>query len=235
MIARALVAAFAVFSLAAAQAATPTHLYLLDDNTDAMAGPALGDLGGTFGSGAYGQIGYSFGVNQGLSLSGAVPMSAYTIDFAVAISETGGYRRLVEFKNLGADTGLYNLNTTLNFYNVSSGPAGAFTASQLVHVAITRDAAGTFSGYVGGTLQFSFVDSSGLAEFSGPAQIAWFFRDDNAVGGEASAGFVDFIRIHDVALSAVEIGLLADPVPEPGSWALMLAGLGALVAMSRKA
>ena len=109
-----------------AQAASPTHLYLLNDASDALGGPALTGLGGSFGTSAYGRVGYSFGANLGLSLESAVPQSVYSIDFTMALDETNGYRRLVEFKNLNSDTGLYNLATTLNFFNVATGPNDAY-------------------------------------------------------------------------------------------------------------
>ncbi len=217
-----------------AQAASPTHLYLLDDASDALGGPALTGFGGGFGTAAYGASGYSFAANQGLALEGAVPQSVYTIDFVVALDETTGYRRLVDFKNLLSDTGLYNLNTSLNFYNVATGPGAAFSVGELARVTITRDAGGTFSGYVNGVQQISFVDSAGLGEFTGPSQIAYFMRDDNAVSNEASAGFVDYIRIYDVALDASEVAGLSNPVPEPGTWALMLGGLALLGHAARR-
>lgn len=217
-----------------AQAANPTHLYLLNDASDALGGPALTGYGGSFGTSAYGQSGYSFGANLGLSLEAAVPQSVYTIDFTMALDETTGYRRLVDFKNLTSDTGLYNLNTSLNFYNLTTSPGGAFAAGQLARVTITRDAAGTFTGYVNGLQQISFTDSSGLGEFTGPSQIAYFFRDDNAVSNEASGGFVDYIRIYDVALNATEVAGLTNPVPEPGTWALMLGGLALLGSAARR-
>lgn len=221
---RSLAAALLLALAGAVQAAAPTHLYLLNDASDSLGGPALTGLGGTFGASAYGQTGYSFGANQGLSVSGAVGAAVYTVDFAVELDDVNGYKRLVDFQNLSSDSGLYNLNSTLDFFPVVNS-AAAFTAGQPARVTITRDAAGEFIGYVNGVEQIRFADTGNLATFSGPSQIAYFFRDDNAVTNEAGSGFVDYIRIYDVALSAAEVAALASPVPEPATWALMACGL----------
>ena len=216
----------------AAQAVTPTHLYLMDDASDQMGGPAITGGGGTFGVSAYGQVGYQFTANQSLLLTGVVPDSVYTIDFSYAFTDTSGYRKLVDFKNESSDDGLYNLNAALNFYPVATGTA-SLAADQLARVTITRDASGLFTGYVNGVQQFSFTDSSTLATFSGASTVARFFQDDTVTGGrEASGGFVDYLRIYDVALSAGEVAALGNPspVPEPGTWALMAGGLGLLAA-----
>lgn len=230
---RTLIAGLFATAAALAQAATPTHVYLLNDASDALGGPSLTGLGGVFGSSAYGQVGYSFGAQQGLSLLSAANASVYSIDFAMALDNIDGYRRLVDFKDLSSDTGLYVLSGGLNFYNVTTGPA-AFAVQELARVTITRDAGGMFAGYVNGVLQISFADTGGLGEFSAAQQVAYFFRDDNAVGGEASAGFVDYIRIYDVALSAAEVAALPSPVPEPAGWALLLAGAAALLPLARR-
>jgi hypothetical protein len=67
-----------------------------------------------------------------------------------------------------------------------------------------------------------------------PNHTARFFRDDNAVGGEASAGSVDYIAIYDTALSAQEIATLVPAVPEPATQGLMLAGLAGVLAVVRR-
>ena len=226
------IAAIALSALAlAAQAAD--HVYLLDNSyADQNGGPSLVDDGGTLDA-----TGYSFAPNQGLTLSNVLG-SVYTIDFQSSFSTVTGFRKLVDFKDRTSDTGLYNLNTALNFYNITTGNPGAFAPDVLARVTITRDASDLFTGYVNGVQQIQFVDGSFLATFSAGAQIARFFEDDLAVGGEASAGRVEYIRTFDTALSAAQVAALGVPsaVPEPQTYALMLVGLllTAGVARARK-
>lgn len=223
-------AALLALSASAAQATAPSHLYELNNSfADSLGGPALSDFGGSLGASSY-----SFAADQGLTVDNAVPQDVYTIDTRFAFDSTSGYRRIVDFKGGASDTGLYNLSTALMFYDVSSGAGGAFADGQQVRVTLTRDAAGTFSGYVNGALQFSFDDTGGLAKFDTANNTARFFRDDNAVPGEASAGSVDYIAIYSSALSAQEILTLAPAVPEPETYALMLVGLAGVLAMARR-
>jgi hypothetical protein len=128
-------------------AATLVHDYQLNGSlTDALSGPALVSLGGTVGG-----SGYTFPANQGLSLSGpslGPGYNNYTIEMSFSFDSTGGYRRILDFLNRTSDSGLYNLNTAMNFYTQTSGPSGAFTAGEMSHLVVTRDAGGTFTGYV---------------------------------------------------------------------------------------
>nr|WP_316643892.1 LamG-like jellyroll fold domain-containing protein [uncultured Roseateles sp.] len=222
--------ALLALAASAAHATTPTHFYELNNSyADSLGGPALSDLGGTLGA-----TSYSFAANQGLTVDSAVGQDVYTIDTSFAFDSTGGYRRIVDFKGGASDSGLYNLSTALNFYPVVTGALGAFADGQQVRVTISRDAAGTFTGYVNGVQQITFNDSTGLAKFDTANNTARFFRDDNAVGGEASAGSVDYIAIYNTALSAQEIATLAPAVPEPETYALMLAGLAGVLAMASR-
>ncbi len=227
---RPLAAALLALAAGAAQAVTPSHFYSLDNSfADALGGPALVGQGGALDASHY-----NFGVNQGLQLNNAVQADVYTIDLQFNFDSTTGYRRIVDFKAGGSDTGLYQLSTALNFYNVATSAIDLFTASQPVRVTLSRDAGGQFTGYVNGAQAISFLDSNGMARFDSANQQARFFIDDNIVGGEASAGWVDYIAIYDQALTAQQIATLAPAVPEPASAALLLLGVVGLAGVVRR-
>src|SRR5262249_4333756 len=121
-----------------------------------------------------------------------------------------------------------------NFFDLGEGPAGALANSVLARVVLTRDnASGALVGYVNGSQQFSFMDSSNLGVFDAANNIMRFFQDDSFTGGiEASPGFVDRIAIYDNALSGGQVAALGGPgpllaTPEPGTTLLTaLAGAG---------
>jgi hypothetical protein len=218
--------------------ALSAHAGLIDDFrfqgnlNDSLSAATLTGLGGTTTA-----TSYNFAANQGLSLSNPGITGTYTIAFLASLTDTGGYRRLVDFQNLTSDTGLYNLNGNLDFFNITNGSGSPITANTPFTVAITRDATtNTFVGYVNGTSAFSFVDSTSLGVFS--SNIAYFFRDDNAVPGEASGGSVSRIEIWNNALNADQVGALrlgSSPTttPEPSTFVLMLSGVAWIVSRKR--
>ncbi|MEO7720187.1 MAG: hypothetical protein ABIY70_28690 [Capsulimonas sp.] len=233
-------AAIAGLACSAANAATLTHEYDLDGTyADTLGGPNLVANGGTLTA-----THYNFGANQGLSLSNGVTANDYSIELNFSFATTSGYRKIVDFKNLTSDNGVYNLNTDLNFYNSAFGPSGAIAANTPTDVIITRDGGtGLFVGYVNGVQQFSFTDSGLQGVFSSPASIAQFFIDDTVTGGEASAGSVDYIRVFDGALTSGEALSLyqsgsPSAVPEPSQYAVLgffILGVASLVLRKRRA
>src|SRR5262249_21137760 len=154
-----------------------------------LGGPPMVSNGGTLGP-----TGYTFSAGQGPNLSYAIPPSNYTIEMGFSIDNTRSYKKLIDFKDLTRDYGLYNNRTALIFYSSATGPAGAFTSAVPVTLVLTRDGSNdTVAAYINGVLQFSFTDSANDATFTGPNNIARFLQDDTVTGGtEVSSGFLDF-------------------------------------------
>ncbi len=216
------IAALASIAFAVPANATLLHSYDLNGSlADSLGGPSLFANGGTVDA-----SGYSFGANQGLTLSGLnlVSTGAYEIELGFSFNDLNGYRKIIDFSNLASDAGLYTLGDALNFYPVTTGPVGVFQPGQLANLVLTRTSAGSVTGSVNGVPQFSFFDSSALAI----SDTLNFFIDDFATSqSEASGGFVDYIRISDSAV--------VSPVPLPAALPLFVAGLaGAGMAAKRR-
>lgn len=206
--------------------AAPVHEYEFDNTlADSLGGPALQSLGGTLGDGSY-----TFAAGQGLILDGALGNGAdYSVEITAQLDQVSGYRRILDFKNGGSDAGLYSFAGSLSFSPAIFGTASVILASNPVTILLTRIAStNTLSGYANGVSQFSIVDGAGAGIFSTTGARMVFFRDDNVFPGEESSGAVTSIRIFDRGLSPTEVVALYAPIPEPGTWALTLVGLGML-------
>lgn len=186
----------------------PLHQYhLRGDYRDDFGGPDLVPAGGSFVAG-----GYQFGRNQGLALTGAMPDQVYTVDlvFTFDAYSTGAWQKILDYKGLATDEGYYAYNDYSQFVVVAGsqfadGPPGLVGGTQY-QMTITRDAAGTVTGYVDRAQVWQFADAAGVATLLAPGATASFFIDDNATGmGEAGTGTVRRIRIWDRALGGAEI------------------------------
>lgn len=168
-------------ALPAVWGSTLTHDYNLTSSLNDLVGsaPLISD------GGSVGATGYAFAATQGLNVSSALSnVGNYSILMDFSFLDLNGYRKIVDYKNLASDNGVYNLSTDLNYFNFSFGPNGAFTADTLARVIITRDSATSLvTGYVNGVQQISFTDSTSDATFTGPNGIIRFFEDDNVTGG----------------------------------------------------
>src|SRR5262245_1031737 len=191
--------------------------------------------------------GYHFGANEGLSLSGTGIFDVYSIDIHLYFDDINasfnGYERILDFKSRAFDEGLYNRNGRLEFFvGCCSGPGGTggssagpvFPSGQLVDLLVTRSATGVFSAYVNGNLALSFLDSTGLATFSGPDNVIYFFMDDFEslhnfpTLPEAGSGFVDFIQVTTPAAA------VPGPIVGAGLPGLLLGSAGVLAWWRRR-
>jgi hypothetical protein len=219
--------ALSLAAVPSAFSATLLHDYQLKNSlSDQLGGPDLTSNGGTLSA-----SGYAFDKNQGPSLSSGITgtqTSVYSIMMYFSLTDLSGYRKLIDFANLGSDAGFYNLSTDLDFYNYGASGTPDFVSNELATVVLTRDGSGTLTGYFGGVQKFSFDDSvNNWGVFTGTNNIINFFQDDGVTNhNEASAGAVKRIEIYDGALTSTEVAAI-DPThstPEPATWFLFAAG-----------
>jgi hypothetical protein len=213
------VVALAALAMAAqaASAATLRGDYQFDGTLDSSCcgAPPLVNLGAnSFAEevvGGTSRTVLTFPLSSGVSLpAGVIPSDSYSIAAQFRLEEITGFRRLVDFSTSTSDRGVYNLNGQLNFYPIATGSTfpAPIEANNYAHVVLTRDPAGQVTGYVDGTEEISFIDSSGDAVFP-PGTDVRFFKDDAVVGGEESAGAVARIRVYDGALTAAEVAAIS--------------------------
>jgi hypothetical protein len=166
------------------------HDYQFKRNlNDSRRGAALVSLGGTVGNRIY-----TFDAGQGLQLDATGVTDHYAIEIRFRLDLVDDYRKVLDFKNLGSDNGLYVFNGALNFYDFVTD--GSIAAGQLVTVLLERDGTtGLVRGFINNRQVWEFTDTGGDAIFD--AQKAFFFVDEPVTTTEHSAGAVTRIRIWD--------------------------------------
>ena len=152
-----------------------------------------------------------FAGGRGLALAPTtrvIRSSGYTIEVLVRFDLLDGHRKIIDFRDGGADAGLYLLDGCLTFSPKERDALTKIGSDSYVQIVLTRDAAGRLVGYVDGVRQFAFNDRRGLAKVGGSDSLR-FFVDDATTTGEYSSGSVSQIRLFDQALTANEVALLA--------------------------
>ncbi|QKR99651.1 PEPxxWA-CTERM sorting domain-containing protein [Sphingomonas sp. CL5.1] len=189
--------------------------------------------------GALGASGITFGLNQGPTITGLGALSAYTIDVGFTLDSLNGprgngYVKLIDFSNLTSDSGYYSYYGHLNAYPLSDSTNAVFTADSPVRLTLSRDSAGLITAYIDGTQIYAQSDSTNQSKtlIDGLNPLTFFTDDTVTASGEASSGFVDYIRIFDSAITPGQ----ANPVgvPEPSTWAMMIVGFGLVAAAARR-
>lgn len=220
------------------------HVYDLNGNlNDSLGGPSLVAEGGTIGASSY-----AFGSNQGLTLlnPGLTNPGEYSIEMRVKLDAVRGFSgsrwvKLIDYKNLASDNGLYSFDgdgnpagSILQFYPVG-GTDDAFFPNQYTHVVITRDAATKqVITYGQGYGVFSFTDFNNDAVFTASGNIMRFLQDDYPTSRiEANGGEIDYIKVYDSVLSAREVETTAN-VPDGGSTLAFLGLAFGMVAAVRR-
>lgn len=170
------------------------------------------------------------------------------------ISPTAGVvaTKLLDFKNLSSDAGLYvnDLTGELYFNGATTiAPTGVTIPTltgSYAQIVLTRDAATNLvTVYANGTEVFHFTDSTGLAVLgdkpsappSSDSYLTVFKDDETGILGqtdnETTVGDLARLRLYDGALTAAEVAALDTVVPEPASCAILLLSAGMLIRRAR--
>ncbi|HEX5262079.1 MAG TPA: hypothetical protein VFW13_01030, partial [Phenylobacterium sp.] len=114
----------AALLMASSASATLIRDYELNNSLTDSAGSGVSIVNN---GGVLGATGITFAANQGPTVTG-LSLSTYTIATNFEFDNLSGFRKIVDFKNLASDNGLYNLNSSLDYFSFVGGPASAFTA-----------------------------------------------------------------------------------------------------------
>jgi len=197
-----------------------THTYTFQNTlNEAGGGPSLSaDYGtGTYSTDTYCGISttvYNFAAGQGLVLNESLT-GDYTIEMMVKLSNVSSYNRLIDFKNLSSDCGIYAFNSGISFYCVASG-GGGLTANTWLHLFFTRNAATKEVKAIhanDGVVNTFYTATDALDRgITNASNKVIFFRDD---GSEHYAGSVSFIKIYNSVLSNADIATKSQAICPP--------------------
>ncbi|WP_150122545.1 GEVED domain-containing protein [Rhodopirellula islandica] len=174
-------------------------------------GPSLVAVGGAFSD-----FGYRFGENEGLNLSSVLSdPGEYRIEFDFAFDEYFGFQKIIDFKGLTSDNGLYTNGHQLAFYPIADStfnlPYGLTTGGRY-RLQITRDAeTSQVTVSIANEEVIKFIDDSGIAIFSGPNNTIRLFQDDQSTGSwEAGSGWVDNLQVRDGLIDPFKLASVTD-------------------------
>ncbi|MGI9016162.1 MAG: cell wall-binding repeat-containing protein [Euzebya sp.] len=199
-----------------AQSADPIASYSFESlNSDVPGAPALSPLTQS-GNGpnvltedpVEGPI-LEFPDGNGLRLGwqdGFLSTDSYTIAMRMAVDDTSGYVRLLDFSERQSDNGLYLYDGVPVFYGLVGGSGTVVTAGVYATIVLTRSSAGEIVGYVDGEQAFSTTDSDNSSVLANNAIIV--FQDDLVVTNETSSGQITSFQVFDSALTAQQVAAL---------------------------
>jgi len=163
--------------------------------------------------------------------------NSYSVEMYFSFDQVSGWRRILDTRDRSEDTGFYVLNGGLQLYPSNVGQ-GSFLANTYYHVILSFNGSQAVA-YLNGAAQ----STQNTDYYALPASNVISLFLDNVAGPaqtEYSAGRIAWARFYDGALNAAQaqeayeqaIGF-TPVIPEPGTWAMLLAGLAGLAGLQR--
>lgn len=188
---------------------------------------------------AWSGSGSSSTLNAGLQLdaTGLVAYNNYSIsmtfEFQTLPQFGGGWRRVVDTQNRQSDNGFYvDPGQHLQVYPVVTG-SGFFTTGKFHDVVLSNfvvNGVREVKAYLDGNLELtSNTDQLNLDNANNPGHLLSFFLDNLASNAQQ-----EFANGRIASLALYDGVFVPPPVPEPGTWALLMAGLLAVGVAARR-
>ena len=157
-------------------------------------------------------------------------LGIYTVEMVFKFTEReNAWRRIFDVENRQSDNGFYvDPSNHLDIYPIGGGSSFTNGVYHDVFLSVNN---GSVSFYLDGSAQATVLTN----QMADSLNIMTFFLDNVVAGGqgEYSSGSIAQIKLYNAALGATEIPPVPS-VPEPQTYALMLAGVGALLVAARR-
>ncbi len=131
----------------------------------------------------------------------------YTLVIHGYMDEVVGYKKLIDFRDLSGDPGIYNNNGVLEYVVGQTAISAEMVTDQYFQLVLTRDSNDLVNAYLDGELQLSYTDNSTSTSMCLTDNF-YLFSDDLATNVENPQGAVARVTIYDHALTAGEVGEL---------------------------
>lgn len=143
---------------------------------------------------------YAFESNQGFKVDPSDILSdAYTIEMVLQLSEVESYARILDFKGLSTDVGVYARHSTVVYYPKYTSTLSILKPNSWFHLTLTRTSNNVFSAYINGKLAYQFEDNENATRITRPLI---FFDDD---GTESRSGMLAVLNFFDIPLDKNKI------------------------------
>lgn len=152
---------------------------------------------------------YHFNTNSGVQFdnnaSGNFMSANYSVELYFSFDSDAGFRRILDFNNQTADSGLYSTSGSVQFYDAITINNPIFSGGNYGHLVLTRDSVTEeVSIFLNGMLGGVFLDTGQIATLD-TSGVLNLFQDDLVFGGEASSGNIALFSVYNAVLSMQEV------------------------------
>lgn len=127
-----------------------------------------------------------------------IATGSYTIEMYVALDSVDSYRKMIDYKNLVDDGGLYMTDSALDFYSLYPTNVKLYRNGKYMLTAMSRNGANQrVRFFANGTFVGSFTDGAGDAFYDANKMLRFFQDDSTTANNEQSGGRIAYLAIYN--------------------------------------